>query len=1141
MPRTTQRKSYKNGASNFQFKGESNNFKAGNPKISKVKMVVELLRLSPTEKAKYTPWPWPIPSLKYSVQIPRQGSRSTFLESDRDTNSETYDSISVQERGSKQEQKTIESDMDSDLDGNVPLRLKSIRRQESKKARRDGKANGTVYKTMDLKNQSSSTRHAPTQKGRIKSEDEYGMSDMSVESSPEPILPSSSPVPLRRHSALKRKLPRSSESDQEEEEDESRFSEPSELDLSILTTHREFCEKCLQKPSIILQQNLEAKRKRKGGKNRERKRRAKTNEDGSTEDEFSEEELLDVLGGWATCRKCVVASHFGCLGESQKKAVLDKLRAEDTNKRLKTEAQVDNEKNENGHHGGNKRKTLEIDETVTFMCRRCNEVKKCMICWRENISEDEVSNEVRNVKDNRREGEISITEQAGLTMSPLSRTLVSDTSNQTPNFQNCQADDVNADSKSSNPLESSSTSEFKFESTNSQSDDSNEEEKEASSLLFRCLRCKQAAHYEHLRPPKNLGENFTLLEKVHDYQSTTEDGKAWHCHECRDWPWGVDMIIAWRPLANSSVSLPPISANATYPLPSLWKLPAPREYLIKFTFRSFRHVTWVPHNWLQSLAPTKLKRFLEKGPILNLITDESLAASDGLDNFTIEGVLGMEDNDDETVDVKPEEDAEMSLPILWSTVDRVLDVKLLRLSLEQVKGKGKVFQPTKAQNQPPRVLFETSVISENQDFPTSRGTLTPFEVTQKELNLKDGIPPPENSLVEIEEWERMTGRKLRDSDADEVAGLVAWCYIKWEDLQYDQACWDTPPPTNTPLYSAFKAALTKFLKARHIRIPILTSAQIKRQDEKGVKGFVPPQQQPDCIVGGSLMSFQLEGFQWLLYKFFKRESCILADDMGLGKTVQIASMLGYLGSKEHQIYPCLVVVPNSTITNWVREFEKWSPHLRVVPYYGEAAARKVIHQYELFHKGMQGKAEGLKAHIVLTTYDMITSSEFRVFSLMPRWEVLCVDEGQRLKSDSSKIFNNLKTLNSVHRILLTGTPLNNNIRELFNLLNFLDPLEFSDLDTIEEEYEDLTEVKVQKLHQMIKPYILRRIKADVLNLPPKVEIIVPITLTPLQKQVYKSIIEKNVEVIQEILKVRQKKMKVKKPVMLVGNDFNEQA
>lgn len=85
------------------------------------------------------------------------------------------------------------------------------------------------------------------------------------------------------------------------------------------------------------------------------------------------------------------------------------------------------------------------------------------------------------------------------------------------------------------------------------------------------------------------------------------------------------------------------------------------------------------------------------------------------------------------------------------------------------------------------------------------------------------------------------------------------------------------------------------------------------------------------------MPFQVEGFQWLLYKHFKREGCILADDMGLGKTIQVSSFLGYLASDKIKIYPSLVIVPNSTITNWVREFEKWVPHVRVVPYYGEVA------------------------------------------------------------------------------------------------------------------------------------------------------------------------------------------------------------
>jgi SNF2 family DNA or RNA helicase len=167
-----------------------------------------------------------------------------------------------------------------------------------------------------------------------------------------------------------------------------------------------------------------------------------------------------------------------------------------------------------------------------------------------------------------------------------------------------------------------------------------------------------------------------------------------------------------------------------------------------------------------------------------------------------------------------------------------------------------------------------------------------------------------------------------------------------------------------------------------------------------------------------------------------------------------------------------------------------------VPYYGVRSSRQITNKYELYHLGKQNKAEGLKAHVVLTTYDTVSGSEFRLFNQIPRWETVIVDEGQRLKADSSLMFTKLKQLNAVHRVLLTGTPLNNNLRELFNLLHFIDPANFTNLAELEERFEELNEGLVQELHDMLKPYILRRIKANVLKLPPKVEIIVPCSMTP---------------------------------------------
>ncbi|KAL0255804.1 hypothetical protein I308_100613 [Cryptococcus tetragattii IND107] len=856
--------------------------------------------------------------------------------------------------------------------------------------------------------------------------------------------------------------------------------------------HRTFCEKCRRPPASRILASLHT---------RPKKRKRPSPED-DEDDIWSDSELVHILQGWVTCRRCVVASHYGCLSSSQKKTVLESLRAQDLAARGKADPTVE-------VSDIPLRKTLAIGQETDFVCAKCTEGTLCFVCCKDELQVntdsariDQSKGECIRVVDVGQGGMMDV-DSLNAQVAPLTA-AVSDKKTAQPQHKN-------------------------------------------TPLLFRCLRCKQAAHYEHLKVPKSLDENADLAEIAHNYQTQTDDGNAWTCHQCRESPWGIDIVIAWRPLPATSPfhSLPPPP-----PKTPLYKAILPREYLIKYASRSFRHVTWVPHAWLSAIAPMKLGRFLEK--VMPSIAD--------IDNLaTLDEKRDVDRGKKVELIVDAEEDAESGLPVLWSTIDRVLDVLLIRPFAAQIKEKKKKPQLQTVKRHQRRILSLSPSPSDDNDstapFAPPNSTLspppqaaaaavktkTPFEQLQADLDIPDGLRLPDDELIEIEEWEALTGRRLVETDVDEIAGSVGWGLFKWEDLQYDQACWDTPPPSSSPLYAAYKHGLFKYLAARRITIPVLTAAQIRARDDNddddvvaAARGrFVPPQEQPECIVGGTLMPFQMEGFQWLLYKYFKRESCILADDMGLGKTVQIASVLGYLGSAKYEIYPCLVVVPNSTITNWVREFEKWSPHLRVVPFYGEAASREIIFKYELFHKGLQGKAAGLKAHIVLTTYDMITSSEFRVFSAIPRWEVLCVDEGQRLKSDNSKIFNNLKTLNSVHRILLTGTPLNNNIRELFNLLNFLDQDSFKDLESMEQEYADLNEAKIQKLHQMIKPYILRRIKADVLNLPPKVEIIVPISLTPLQKQMYKGIFENHADIIQDILKARQKRRRAKKSVQSI--------
>lgn len=214
--------------------------------------------------------------------------------------------------------------------------------------------------------------------------------------------------------------------------------------------------------------------------------------------------------------------------------------------------------------------------------------------------------------------------------------------------------------------------------------------------------------------------------------------------------------------------------------------------------------------------------------------------------------------------------------------------------------------------------------------------------------------------------------------------------------------------------------------------------------------------------------------------------------MGLGKTIQIITFLYYL-FKKYNIYPFYIVVPNSTATNWIREFQKWGPEMTVAPYFGRGTSRQIALDHEVFDS--KGR---LKCHVVVATYE--TALETTLSSVF--WPVMVVDESQRLKNDNSLLFKQLKRLRVDHTVLLTGTPLQNNLRELFNIMNFIHPDAFQGHEA--ENYEELTTSQVEELHSRLRPFFLRRTKEEVLKtLPPRYELIVPLSMTTLQKEVYK--------------------------------------
>ncbi|CAG9761273.1 unnamed protein product [Ceutorhynchus assimilis] len=264
------------------------------------------------------------------------------------------------------------------------------------------------------------------------------------------------------------------------------------------------------------------------------------------------------------------------------------------------------------------------------------------------------------------------------------------------------------------------------------------------------------------------------------------------------------------------------------------------------------------------------------------------------------------------------------------------------------------------------------------------------------------------------------------------------------------------------------------------------------------------------------------GLNWLRYSWANGIDTILADEMGLGKTIQTIAFLYSLYKEGHCKGPFLLSVPLSTIINWEREFETWAPDFYCVTYTGYRDTRAVIRNNEFtFEKGAVArsgrafklKSSSLKFNVLLTSYELVSNDYACLASI--DWAVLVVDEAHRLKSNQSKFFKTLSSYRIRYKLLLTGTPLQNSLKELFHLLNFLNSEKFNDLQTFQNEFADISkEEQIRKLQEMLGPHMLRRLKCDVFkDMPSKSEFIVRVDMSPMQKKYYKYILTKNFEAL----------------------------
>ncbi|XP_070196110.1 probable global transcription activator SNF2L2 [Littorina saxatilis] len=273
-------------------------------------------------------------------------------------------------------------------------------------------------------------------------------------------------------------------------------------------------------------------------------------------------------------------------------------------------------------------------------------------------------------------------------------------------------------------------------------------------------------------------------------------------------------------------------------------------------------------------------------------------------------------------------------------------------------------------------------------------------------------------------------------------------------------------------------------------------------------------EQASILVNGQLKEYQVKGLEWMVSLFNNNLNGILADEMGLGKTIQTIGLITYLMEKKRVNGPFLIIVPLSTLSNWMLEFDKWAPSVVKIPYKGSPAVRR----------GLAPQLRTSRFNVLLTTYEYIIKDKNILAKL--RWKYMIIDEGHRMKNHHCKLTQILNTYYiAPNRLLLTGTPLQNKLPELWALLNFLLPSIFKSCTTFEQWFnapfamtgekvelnQEETLLIIRRLHKVLRPFLLRRLKKEVESqLPDKIEYVIKCDMSALQRFIYNHMQSKGV-------------------------------
>ncbi|XP_068659426.1 chromatin structure-remodeling complex protein SYD-like [Aristolochia californica] len=268
-------------------------------------------------------------------------------------------------------------------------------------------------------------------------------------------------------------------------------------------------------------------------------------------------------------------------------------------------------------------------------------------------------------------------------------------------------------------------------------------------------------------------------------------------------------------------------------------------------------------------------------------------------------------------------------------------------------------------------------------------------------------------------------------------------------------------------------------------------------------------EQPTSLQGGKLREYQMNGLRWLVSLYNNHLNGILADEMGLGKTVQVIALICYLMETKNDRGPFLVVVPSSVLPGWDSEISFWARGVNKITYAGPPEERRRLFKERIVHQ---------KFNVLLTTYEYLMNKHDRPKLSKIHWHYIIIDEGHRIKNASCKLNADLRHYQSSHRLLLTGTPLQNNLEELWALLNFLLPNIFNSSEDFSQWFnkpfeaggdtsadeallsEEENLLIINRLHQVLRPFVLRRLKHKVENeLPEKIERLIRCEASAYQK------------------------------------------